>query len=82
MPNAQLQCLQNAILCREHSSIDGGQDNRCEELWLSWEVVHHVTKCSSLDKMSVPIGMSMQEKRARLRERSRRYMVDGVSQGW
>jgi hypothetical protein len=82
MPNAQLQCLQNAILCREHSSKDGGQDNRCEELWLSWEVLHHVTKFTPLEEMSVPIVMSMQEKRARLRERSRRYIADAVSQGW
>jgi hypothetical protein len=67
MPNAQLRCLQNAILCREHSFTDGGQDTKGEELWLSRKMVHHVTKFSSLDRMSVPIGMSMQEKCARLR---------------
>ena len=77
MPNAQLGCLQNAILCREHSFTDGGQDTKGEELWLSRKMVHHVTKFSSLDRMSVPIGMSMQEKRARLRERLRKCMADG-----
>lgn len=59
MPNAQLQCLQNAILCREHSFTDEGQDTRGDELWLSRKTVNHVTKFTSLDKMSVPIGMSM-----------------------
>jgi len=77
MPNAQLRCLQNAILCREHSFTDGGQDTKGEELLLSRKMVHHVTKFSSLDRMSVPIGMSMQEKRARLRERLRKCMADG-----
>jgi hypothetical protein len=44
-----------------------------------------VTKFSSLDRMSVPIGMSMQEKqekRARLREGLRKCMADGVPQVW
>ncbi len=61
MPNAQLQCLQNAIPCREHSFTDEGQDTEGEELWLSREVVHHVIGFSSLDTISVHFWMSMQE---------------------